>query len=1324
MQRANASLWGHLSCLYTTLESQEQQDRLEEAISLHQRGFYTEAASTLIQHFPHYGQVPVLAISLSDIYESSGLAEKRTEVLENVARQAINWRHKAVGNVELLVKMLLANASMISRGTMRQSMDDAVRVRDTLRGLTKSTLARVTNIEVRNTCCKRTGSHTYQLQARCFLECRQTIITVKENSNWLKDPIGGNLCLGTNELVDEVEQLYLHFRNQNALTVAVRLALVSLNNEAKREFWTNELADLCTRLKKTSDPSSIHLALVVDAFVLQRLEGSSSREERYRRLEEELKKWMALSGLRSQHMDWILQQVSATASVPEAPLSRYDLCLRLADQAHAISNYQWERQQLYAAGSACRTAMKETLQSKSLSEVRGSYRYLRCRLASLELIFTRSAFLLGETLVKFLNVFDDLEQAEYITLIERLFTCFPKLDVPKTNAALFSQAGLCANALGNTSKGQFLYSKAEDWKWQLPIAEHRVVDEKFVAMKAIKLNPGENFAALLHSHDEEQRVRDCMEYLIQWMQADIKAGWLELSKLRESLPVTVTFNSEESASASGAKLEDPRLPDLLFAHLFNFSMSENLPATQSQWDTKINPLKDWLLTELPVHMTEQINSRHTVLTLLFLWRFKSLRDQAIRIQRETGEIDDPTALALYSAHVMYKDVQGYMHGSEDSIQDEFTMKAISALSHSKSAVQKGQLTAAMLDDYNVVGEKVCRRYLNHGRLSALYNELFQRALMMERRDHLFTKFRNVPVMSNDLSRTLLLLEEADQHYIALRQASASLLPKRRLGSEEFDSQYALTQHLPQSAVYRLAIRATLANYMRAQAAEAKELGGHGPRDRLGSTQDCLAKVLTWVERSKARILTQTLGLHGQLPTRLLVSSAEDSVSEQKLAKESDLINDLLATHPDDLVAQWKASKALRQYQESLRKDESLSEIMALRDGVPVSVRQTADLLRRLDDRVIIVSYFEVENHPASDLWMAIYSSGRDPIVLPTIRMALVKGWVSVSFRNRNQIPLANPVLSWNNLALHSQLIQPLEYLTCPGDHVVFCPFQDLHLIPFHALLLGDKLLIKRNPVSYCPSLSVLYQLHNTWECSSQDAEAHVSLIHVLPNDKDRIDTFYSDLASSLKSSALTGTFVPTDKAIDSLQDATLFCFHGHGDYQDQDTAKKPRHPFEQALDLGRRGKNPDIPGDYGAKAKLTAQRVFDVSLQPGALAMLVACESGKARVSDTDEHLGLNTAFYHAGATSVVSTLWKIGKEDGNAFVRAFFRHLRDAKGRVAEKRSGVSSIDLAVVMQKTVCELLDRTGENGVRMPGYNWAGFTLNGFWRLPASFLPEFE
>lgn len=53
------------------------------------------------------------------------------------------------------------------------------------------------------------------------------------------------------------------------------------------------------------------------------------------------------------------------------------------------------------------------------------------------------------------------------------------------------------------------------------------------------------------------------------------------------------------------------------------------------------------------------------------------------------------------------------------------------------------------------------------------------------------------------------------------------------------------------------------------------------------------------------------------------------------------------------------------------------------------------------------------------------------------------------------------------------LVEPVLYFSRPGDTLIFCPTLQLHRIPLHGLSPRDKLLIERNPVHYCQSLSLL-----------------------------------------------------------------------------------------------------------------------------------------------------------------------------------------------------------------------------------------------------------
>ena len=50
---------------------------------------------------------------------------------------------------------------------------------------------------------------------------------------------------------------------------------------------------------------------------------------------------------------------------------------------------------------------------------------------------------------------------------------------------------------------------------------------------------------------------------------------------------------------------------------------------------------------------------------------------------------------------------------------------------------------------------------------------------------------------------------------------------------------------------------------------------------------------------------------------------------------------------------------------------------------------------------------------------------------------------------------------------------PLRQISTPGQVLVFSPIGDLHCIPLHALKLDGDVLIRRNPIVYCSSLTVL-----------------------------------------------------------------------------------------------------------------------------------------------------------------------------------------------------------------------------------------------------------
>ena len=131
----------------------------------------------------------------------------------------------------------------------------------------------------------------------------------------------------------------------------------------------------------------------------------------------------------------------------------------------------------------------------------------------------------------------------------------------------------------------------------------------------------------------------------------------------------------------------------------------------------------------------------------------------------------------------------------------------------------------------------------------------------------------------------------------------------------------------------------------------------------------------------------------------------------------------------------------------------------------------------------------------------------------------------------------------------------------------------------------------------------------------------------------------------------------------------------------------------------------------GSKVTLTVRDIMQkVKLTFPALCTLTGCASGVAKTTSADDIISLPTAFHFAGASSVVSTLWPVEKDDGAAFSLYFYKELC----RVAAKTDAGGFIDVAKVFQTAVCQL-HNSFKDSERTP-YRWAGFFLQGLWLLP--------
>lgn len=268
---------------------------------------------------------------------------------------------------------------------------------------------------------------------------------------------------------------------------------------------------------------------------------------------------------------------------------------------------------------------------------------------------------------------------------------------------------------------------------------------------------------------------------------------------------------------------------------------------------------------------------------------------------------------------------------------------------------------------------------------------------------------------------------------------------------------------------------------------------------------------------------------------------------------------------------------------------------------------------------------------------------------------------------------------------------PLATTTEPGQTLVFCPIGNLHRLPLHALEIDGELLIKRNPIVYCSSLTVLNVVFKARKAAEQQRaktssnttnnnnSIHASLFGDPPSQPGK--KALASLARKLHTTAQTGDASTSSNVSAALTDPalTLLHYHGHVTFQEGD-------PKDHGLELDDR--------------RFTLRDIFDLAPLPspqGYHATLLGCGSGMSKTTVSNDVLGLVPAFLYAGASSTVSALWPFDDKDAAMYTRVFYEGWGD----------GV--VDLAKRNQKAVLAVREK------RPSLYCWGAFVVNGWWMM---------
>jgi CHAT domain-containing protein len=293
--------------------------------------------------------------------------------------------------------------------------------------------------------------------------------------------------------------------------------------------------------------------------------------------------------------------------------------------------------------------------------------------------------------------------------------------------------------------------------------------------------------------------------------------------------------------------------------------------------------------------------------------------------------------------------------------------------------------------------------------------------------------------------------------------------------------------------------------------------------------------------------------------------------------------------------------------------------------------------------------------------------------------------------------------------LYEILIKPIEGEISGKKHLVIVPHGMLHYLPFQTLLSkSGKYLIESFTISYLPSASVLKyaRVNNKGNRTELFAAGNPTTeLAPLPAAEEEVRELSTLFKKRL---VLTGREATKTSVKRQSPKYDLLHLSTHGEMIESD-------PLRSNLRFA------PSAGDDG---KLTVNEIFDMDIKAN-LVTLSACETALVKGEEGDfprgdDLVGLSRAFIHAGAPSVVASLWKVSDDSTVVLMRAFYRNLRSmTKAEALQK----AQIDL---MKSSIRFHLERGSGGITRSTDYQpdmaidcshpffWAPFILVGDWR----------
>ncbi|RME46459.1 MAG: CHAT domain-containing protein [Caldilineae bacterium] len=402
----------------------------------------------------------------------------------------------------------------------------------------------------------------------------------------------------------------------------------------------------------------------------------------------------------------------------------------------------------------------------------------------------------------------------------------------------------------------------------------------------------------------------------------------------------------------------------------------------------------------------------------------------------------------------------------------------------------------------------------------------------------------------------------------------------------------------------------------------------------------LAEAFRYVEMAKGRVLVEMLAGRPIKPATHL--APEQLARLETLRAELDR---LYRAPPDAAAALRPRIETLEAQLNDLRARIRLRhpEFHSLQTVAPLSLEEVQ---ARLPEGVLLLEYF-IAGETIFVFWITAAEARlhRLPITRRQLQRAFESSAGGRQAVLRRLLPSPGGKLPspWLLARLYTSLLEPLGKTLWDYPLVGIVPHGLLHYIPFHALCSLEKNTSPRylggdtarpRAVVYAPSATVWLDY-----CRRKAPSPHADCVAVGVNGArlTRAEQEARAIGRQMGGAVLTGEQATRRKVLQAARRARYLHFSCHGWFN-------PVWPLSSGLQL--------------ADGVLDAAGVFEKLRLQAELVSLSACETGRSRILQGDELVGLTRAFLYAGAPAVLATHWLVDELSTRLLMERFYHLL------------------------------------------------------------------